>query len=251
MRISKSLYDIAKKITPLPVKRYLKGNYFKYKIRNEKKVFCISFQKTGTTSVAHFFEYFGYPTGRWNHALENQWGKSWYEGDYESIFLSEDFKRNQIFGDSPWYYPEFYKFLYHRFPGSKFILFYRDENDWYKSMIAHANGMSTNRFTKIHAKVYRREHEFYKLADLDPEFNTFEADPERMMVLRGMEDHYKSIYVRSNREVVEFFERHDRNALFVCDLYDDRKWQKLGDFIGIDVPENFDVHANQTQRTTE
>lgn len=247
MLISNNLYEVAKSKIPLSVKEYLKGTYFKFKILNKKRIFCISFQKTGTTSVGNFFEHFGYPTGRWQHALKNQWEISWYDGDFESIFSSNDFKSRQVFEDSPWWYPEFYKVLYHRFPGSKFILFYRDEDDWFRSMVAHGKGKSTNRITKMHAKVYRREDEFYERVDKDPEFNTFKVDPERMMMINGMENHYKSIYVRRNREVIEFFERHDRNALFACDLYDIKKWQKLGDFIGIDVPEDFDMHANQTR----
>lgn len=249
MRVANSLFEIAKKKAPFSIKKFLKPFYIKYKIQKENLIFCISFQKTGTTSVGDFFEFFGYPTGRWKHALRNQWEKSWYEGNYEAIFSSKDFKRNQVFEDSPWWFPEFYKVLYHRFPGSKFILFYRDENDWFKSMLAQSNGMSTNGITKIHAKVYRRENDFYKQVDSDPEFNTFKVDPERKLEIKGMDEHYKSIYVRRNREVIEFFERHDRSALFACDLYDNRKWQKLGEFVGINVPQDFDLHTNQTPKT--
>ncbi len=246
--MSNSILQNVRKKAPASVKSPLRKIYNRYKIYKEKRIFCISFQKTGTTSVGDFFDSFGYPTARWKHCLRNHWQVSWYEGDFESIFASKDFKNNQVFEDSPWWFPEFYKVLYHRFPDSKFILFYRDEDEWFRSMLAQSNGLSTNGITKIHAKIYQREDEFYRLVETDPLFNSLKIDPDRKMVIKGMDEHYKSIYTRRNREVIEFFDRNNLDRLFSCNLNDKLKWQKLGEFIGIDVPENFELHSNRTTK---
>ena len=137
------------------VKRFLNS-----KITSSQKIFCISIQRTGTTSVGGFFKHFGYVSRGWPACRKNDWSRLWYDGDYESIFSSKDFKTGQLFEDSPWWHPEFYKVLFHRFPQSKFILISRDPDRWFDSMVSHSSGNVLGD-PKQHCKVYRREGEFY------------------------------------------------------------------------------------------
>ena len=136
------------------------------KITPSKKIFCISFQRTGTTSVGGFFKQFGYVSRGWPACVKNDWSRLWYDGDYESIFSSKDFKTGQLFEDSPWWHPEFYKVIY-----------------------------------KLH-----------------------------------------------NKEVVDFFNTLSPSSLFTCNLDDQQKWSKLGQFVGIEVPDDFEVHLNKSVR---
>lgn len=96
---------------------------------NERRVFCISMQRTGTTSVGKFLRDVGYRWAGWPADERNDWTNSWYQGDFERIFGSSDFKSANAFEDFPWRSPEFYRAHFHCFPGSRFILFQRDPEE--------------------------------------------------------------------------------------------------------------------------
>ena len=223
---------------------------FREFLRNKKnksrKIFCISFQRTGTTSVGEFFRIFGYASRGWPECEKNDWSQLWYDGDYESIFSSKDFLSGQVFEDSPWWHPEFYKVLFHRFPDSKFILLMRDPNKWFASMLSHSSGKIIGN-DKRHCKIYRRELEFYSLLESNSIACPSESRHSKQISLNENEKHYKGIYKLHNREVVDFFERVSPNSLFTCRLEDPYKWQKLGQFFGINVPPYFEVHKNKSK----
>lgn len=197
------------------------------------KIFCVSMQRTGTTSVGAFFRHFGYSVAGWQESKNTQWVNHWYDGNFEAIFQSKLFQHTQVFEDTPFWYPEFYKILYHRFPNAKFILFTRDTDDWFRSMLHHSKGKVWENF-KLHCKLYRREKDHYNKTDTQQE--TF----------WGHDQHYKDYYEIRNREVIEFFKEKKSKRLIVCDLSDSDKWQKLGAFIGVDVSTDFDAHENQS-----
>ena len=126
------------------------------------KVFCISMQRTGTTSVGKFFRDFGFRWAGWPSDQKNNWSDRWYDGAYEDIFSSEDFVNANAYENSPWWLPDFYKVLYQRFSNAKFILFTRDPDAWFASMLSHSGGEIIGK-SKIHCKVYRRELEYFDL----------------------------------------------------------------------------------------
>ncbi len=201
-------------------------------------------QRTGTTSVGQFFRDFNYKVAGWELDKKNQWSYLWNIGDFESIFKSSDFKNNQVFEDSPWWYPEFYKVLYHRFPNSKFILFTRDSENWFKSMKFHSKGKTLGN-TKKHCKIYRREADFYNLpSDYIKNYN--ESKVDNLLSLEGYEKHYRDLYEIRNKEVIDFFKKHDPNALFVDRLENDDKWKKLASFCGIEISKDYKVHMNKS-----
>ena len=55
------------------------------------------------------------------------------------------------------------------------------------------------------------------------------------------------IYKLHNQEAIFFFERVSPYSLFTCRLEDPYKWQKLGQFFGIAVPSDFEVHKNKSK----
>ena len=234
-----------KKYIPSLMKKKLKMLIAKAKWKGTHRIFCISMQRCGTTSVGDFFDYFGYPVSRSSVSRNNLWTTSWYNGDFESIFKSEDFKSLQVFEDDPWWLPEFYKFLYHRFPNSRFILFTRDSESWFQSMLSHSNGQTLGN-TKLHCKLYRREKEFYNKFETDNCINTSLDKNDNLLPLLEHKQHYKDLFETRNKEIINFFEEHNPSRLIYCDLNDKKKWQKLGDFFDIPVPNEFNVHSNKS-----
>lgn len=213
----------------------------------EKKYFCISIQRTGTTSVGKFFRDFGFRWAGWPTSLRNHWVGSWYEGDFERIFSSLDFRLANAYEDAPWFAPEFYKVLYHRFPRSKFILFRRDPDAWFQSMLKHSGGNIIGK-SRTHSKYYRRELEYFDLLQSGRIDEALEnkIHSEKTMKLGGWAEHYKELYRLHNIEIQDFFNRHDPTALHVGNLEDPAKWQKLGAYLGVHVPSHYEAHENKS-----
>src|SRR5690606_35513372 len=142
-----------------------------------------------------------------------------YNGDYEAIFSSDDFQKSNAFEDSPWWYPGFYRILYHRFPNSKFILFTRDPDAWFLSMKKHSGGNVLGQ-TMVHCKNYRREQEYFRLlreGKISFE-DSLNFSGEKFMKLDGLDAHYKAIYELHTSEVIDFFNRNNSTALFMGKL---------------------------------
>lgn len=210
--------------------------------RQDEKIFCISFQRTGTTSVGQFLKNAGYNVADWSVSNRNQWGRKWAEGQFEDIFQSDDFRGHQGFEDGPWFCPEFYRVLYHRFPRSKFILFERDADAWFASMLSHSGGRSLG-VTAVHAKIYRREAEYLDLCD---RVETPADVDVNGLALAGHEDHYTQIYRTRNRETRQFFQDRDPDRLYYSRLEDPDKWKGLSAFLGHDPAHAHEVHENRS-----
>jgi sulfotransferase family protein len=212
---------------------------------DQDRVFCLSMQRTGTTSVGRFFRDFGFRWAGWPADASNNWSDAWYRGDFAAIFSSPDFRSANAFEDSPWFLPDFYKILFNRFPNAKFVLFARDPDAWFRSMVRHSGGDVIG-ITRIHCKVYRREREYQELVssgaiDEDAENQVFSR---KTMKIVDHARHYQEIYRLHNAEVQDFFRRHRPDALHMGSLEDPDKWTKLGNFLGLEVPAKYDSHEN-------
>lgn len=215
----------------------------------EPKIFCLSMQRTGTTSVGRFLRDFGFRTAGWPLAEKNAWPELWYQEQYDTIFSSIDFRVANAYEDAPWWYPAFYERLYHRFPGSRFVLFERDPDAWFDSMLKHSNGDILGK-TKIHARIYRREEEYDDLLrksgfDVSVE-NQYGA--RKTMQLVGNRDHYTTIYEAHNLAVRNFFANNAPHALYADRLENAEKWQMLGAFLGIPVSTDYHCHQNASRK---
>lgn len=211
------------------------------KWNGDQRIFCLSYQRTGTKSVGKFLADLGYPVASNKISARNKWGLKVCQGDFEGVFNSYDFLRHQAFEDGPWFAPDFHKVLFHRFPNSRFILFERDSSAWFQSMLSHSDGKSLGR-TEVHAQIYNRMEEYLDLFDSG-------TPPKEMngLNLAGFEAHYTSIYKSRNRQVRHYFAKHAPEKFFYARLEDQTKWNALARFLGKSKFAG-DIHQNKSNR---
>jgi len=215
-------------------------------IKIKGKIFCVSMQRSGTTSVGKFLEqWLNHVTNPMNR--EQRWPRKWFDGNFEAIINDPVFQKGEVFEDAPFWFPEFYKYLYHRVPGSRFILLHRDSDSWFKSMVRHSHGYAPG-VTDIHAKVYRREDGFEWLQQNIPGFENF---PVKAMTLFDQADKYKKAYERHTREVEKFFALHDPDALFSAKLSDPDVWTNLSDWLNLPKQGGKSMHSHAHKAKSE
>lgn len=171
----------------------------------KEKVFCISFHKTGTTSLGKFLEELGYKNIHGADPIRKKIGNrkmmtALFKREYDLIFPFVD--EYDSFNDNPWFfiYPELDK----KFPNSKFILVIRDEEDWLQSCIRYF-GETTSNFRMF---LYGKPNPI------------------------GNEKRYLEIYNNHNMRVLEYF-KHRKNDLLVLNLSDSNKENKIKEFLKV------------------
>ncbi len=233
-------------ITPKSIRVTLRKFIRKDKWKGEHRIFCLSMQRTGTTSLGSFFWQHGYPKAGWRVANNQQWQKAWYHDELELIFESKAFQKYQVFEDDPWWYPKMHEHLFHRFPKALFILFTRDSKSWFKSMMYHSGGKTLGN-TLLHCKIYGRLEDYKRAAQFDHRFQYHDVETiDNLLLIKEHEEYYRTFYENRNKEVINFFNQNDKNRLLHLDLNDPLKWQKIGNFIQLDVAPEFNIHMNQS-----
>lgn len=101
----------------------------------QPKIFCIGFNKTGTTSIYHALKREGIKVG--DQPTGERLLLDYLNGYFDPIV--QYCKTARAFQDVPFSLPDTYAHLYQAFPDSKFILSVRDsENQWYDSQFRFA-----------------------------------------------------------------------------------------------------------------
>jgi hypothetical protein len=95
------------------------------------KVFCIGFQKTGTTSLYTALEALGYKTAA---VVGRDWPADRLAAEGAALCV-ETARQFDAVQDMPW--PLFFRELDDAYPGSKFILTVRDPENWFASIEGH------------------------------------------------------------------------------------------------------------------
>lgn len=172
-----------------------------------EKIFCIGFQKTGTSSMGKALEYLGYSVcgavGLRDPDIPN---------NIKSIAFDQ-IEKYDAFQDNPW--PILYKELDAKYPGSKFILTRRNTESWINSVVGHFGSTPQEMERWIYGAPY----------------------PE------GNQDVFIERYQRHNQEVLDYFaDRPD--DLLVLDIESGDLWQPLADFLGKEMPAEPFPHAN-------
>lgn len=180
------------------------------------KIFCIGFQKTGTSSLRDALQQIGY-------SVTGVFGRDVPLAELRRTYVERGLDiatRYDAVEDMPW--PLMYRELDAAFPGSKFILTMRETDRWYRSIAGHFGDNP------------------YHIQQL-----TYGDDAPAPV---GHEARYREVYDRHNAEVRAYFA--DRPADFL-ELWLERGdgWDKLGPFLGRDdVPEGQFVHTNSSRQ---
>lgn len=233
--------ELLKTIVPQKIWKETHYLYHSAKLYRKPKIFCISMQRNGTTSCGRFLKEHGFRVaGYGQHSA--MWTNLWLKGDYNSIFNSSQFRSFQAFEDNPWWFPDFYRVLNSRFPRSKFILFYRDSDEWFDSMLRHKEIKTLVNYY-VHNKVYRKLNFYYDKIDNDFYFEPNNYDKHNAIPFKELKDYYVTVYEEHNREVIEYFKKYAPNKLFHCHLKNEDKWKQLSEFLSISMKSGYNIHV--------
>ena len=177
-------------------------------VESKRKVFCIGFQKTGTTLLRRALQMLGYRATGPNGTQDPDIAASALG---MALALATTF---DAFADNPW--PVLYKELDATFPGSQFILTTRDASAWIASMSRYFGVGETPMRSWIYGA----------------------ASPH------GNAAKYVARYEEHNREVQRHFAGREADLL-VMNLEEGDGWAKLCAFLGLAVPEGKFPHENR------
>lgn len=182
---------------------------------SKQKIFCIGFQKTGTSSLRDALRSLGYDvTGVFGRRVKLKELKQ----KYVEMGL-EIAARHDAVEDMPW--PLMFRELDAAFPGSKFILTLRDTDRWYRSIASHFG-----------ANPYHLQQLAY-------------GDDAPAPV--GHEARYRQVYEAHNAAVIDYFAERP-SGLLVMRLEAGDGWDKLCPFLGVPMVDTPFVHTNSSSQ---
>jgi len=176
------------------------------------RIFGLGMQKTATTSLNHALIKLGYDSAHWKSA---HWAKAIWD-EMKEDGRSRTLEKNYALCDLP--FPILYRELDAAYPGSKFILTTRTEDQWIESVRAHWSSKNPWRtqwdhdpFThKIHREVYGR--------------------------VKFDEGVMRERYRRHNAEVLEYFKDRPQDLL-VMNMSAGAGWYELCGFLRKPIPD--------------
>ncbi|MBR9921968.1 MAG: hypothetical protein GYB31_14100 [Bacteroidetes bacterium] len=95
----------------------------------KNKVFCIGYNKTGTTSFGAGMKVLGYRNASFNKKV---WREYYLKGDLKKVIRFAS--KYDSFDDLPWLLEDLIPVLDLEFPESKFVYLERNEADWLSSL---------------------------------------------------------------------------------------------------------------------
>ncbi|HUP17887.1 MAG TPA: sulfotransferase [Acidimicrobiia bacterium] len=164
-----------------------------------RKIFCIGFHKTGTTSIGEALRLLGYSVTGPNGVKDPRIAKS-------VLAMADNLVgRFDAFKDNPW--PVLCKGLDGRYPGSEFTLTVRPTDLWIRSQVHHFGTRETPMRTWIYGK----------------------GCPE------GNEGRHRAVREPHRDVIAHFGGRSD--DLLVMDLAQRDPWERLCPFLGVERPD--------------
>lgn len=181
---------------------------------NQNKVFCIGFQKTGTSSLGLALDKLGYEVASYDQF--RQFAKrdelSLGEITEHAIKIASGYDAAQ---DSPW--PVLYRELDAAFPGSKFIHIIRDRESWIRSAVKDFSDFPNS----IHSLIYGCPYPL------------------------GNELRWLEIYDQHNSEVKEYFSGRQDDFVSLDLDQGEVNWEKVCAFLGKKEPDIPWPHSNK------
>jgi hypothetical protein len=192
------------------------------------RIFCVSMQRSGTTSVGDWLEAHGLRRAGSPTSVRMGWTRFWWQGNHDVIFESQEFLDAEILEDDPWWCPGVYRMVAERFPDARFILLERDEDTWFDSMCRHSGGRNPG-WTDVHARIYQREDEWNELSLHNP---NLQGGSWGLLSITEHRAHYQSIYRNHGKEVRNYF-ADQPGRLYHGRLDDPSVFPRMCDFAGL------------------
>jgi hypothetical protein len=176
------------------------------------RIFGIGMHKTATTSLARALTILGYDSAHWKNA---HWAKAIWE-EMRAHGSSRTLEQSYALSDLP--IPLLFRELDAAYPGSKFILTLRDEDEWLESVRTHWSS----------ANPWRAQW------DTDP--FTHKIHRELYGGIKFNEPVMRARFRRHNAEVLEHFEDRPRDLL-VLNMSAGAGWYELCGFLRKPIPD--------------
>ena len=186
------------------------------------KIFGVGFSKTGTSTLGECYDILGFYPNAYSLTsphidLKPLCREIFKYGNYGPALNAA--MRFRTFQDRPWNVLKMYRILDAAFPESKFILTYRDPENWWKSVDHWLNVTNKNNSGKLDR--YLKQ---LKVDSLD-------------------KDKFIAGYLQYNNEVKDYF--NNRDNFLVVNFEEGDKWEILCDFLNLPVPDTPFPHANK------
>jgi hypothetical protein len=200
------------------------------------KIFCIGYNKTGTSSLSEIFFQNGFSVAPQQPFECNM--ESYYFDSYDTIvkMIKNDYYQYSFFQDVPFSMPNFYKTLYENFPHAKFILSVRDdEKVWYQSLVKFHKKVFKNFKNPTEISWTYRGWVFKMLTQSygAPKYNPYDYNYLTKSYLKHIED-------------VENFFKDKKNSLIKINLKDPNLIDKLETFLDVGFENRKVPHLNKS-----
>jgi hypothetical protein len=193
----------------------------------KNKIFCVGFNKTGTTSLEQTLINHNYELG--NQRQGELLLKDWIVRDFSRIIKLA--KSAQAFQDIPFSLPYTFVVMDQNFNDSKFILTIRDSPEiWYESLVRFHSKLWGSCGSKVLTM-----SDLGKVNYLYPGFAELAA--RNVFNLTGEDPYEKNklinTYVNHNQSIIDYF-RYRPNDLLVLNLKHEDAYKKFCKFLNID-----------------
>jgi len=203
----------------------------------KQKVFCIGFNKTGTSSLGEALENLNYKVG--NRTAGELLLKYWAKRNFNLII--EHSKTADVFLDIPFCLPYTFQILDHAFPNSKFILTVRNSpEEWYGSLIRfHKKIITKGKLPTVkELKKFNYPYKGWFWEAMQLIYGVNEDNPyDKKLQMETYELH--------NYNVTNYF-RNRQNSLLTLNLSNSVSIKQLYDFLGIEYNGSKMPHLNRT-----
>ncbi|MGM5470806.1 sulfotransferase [Flavobacteriaceae bacterium LMO-SS05] len=176
--------------------------------KHRPKIFCIGFNKTGTTTIESVLKGFGYKMG--NQAKGEFLFFDWYTRDFKSIIKL--CKTADAFQDIPFSLPHTFIALDQYFKDAKFILTERNSaEEWYQSLVRFhsklwAEGKGVPTAADLKQAAYR--YTGYAYDSFKNIYHTEDHDLYNESIL-------KAVYTTHNYTVKQYFKSRPEHLLVI------------------------------------
>lgn len=218
-------------------KRTIKGWKGRFQSFGKPKIFGIGRNKTGTTSLKQAMKDLGYVIGEQRSAekLIRQWGQR----DFKKLIRY--CRTAEFFQDVPFSLPFTFQAVDMNFPGSKFILTVRDENEWYQSMynFHHSERVYGDKAKSLES--LKNAEYCYKGYAYDTKVLVYDLPGDDPYHRETLIEHY-----RYHNQMVKDYFKNRPNDLLVLNLTEEGAYQKFVDFLDVESPYDSFPWENKT-----